>query len=44
LLPRVNLSAALKDVIETFTFDAEAIALLSPQEKSNRIIKTLFGI
>jgi ferredoxin/coenzyme F420-reducing hydrogenase delta subunit len=44
LLSRVNLIKALEDAKATFTFDAEAIALLSPQEKSKRIMKSLFGI
>ena len=44
LLPRVNLNKALEDVKETFTFDAEAIALLLPKEKSDRLMKVLHGI
>jgi Pyruvate/2-oxoacid:ferredoxin oxidoreductase delta subunit/coenzyme F420-reducing hydrogenase delta subunit len=44
LLPRVNLGVALEDGKETVTFDAETIALLSPEEKSKRLMKSLFGI
>lgn len=44
LLPTVNLGKVLEDAKESFTFDAEAIALLSPEEKSKRLMKSLFGI
>ncbi len=44
LLPQVDLSKALEDVKETITFDAEAIALLSPKEKAHRVMKSLLGI
>jgi formate hydrogenlyase subunit 6/NADH:ubiquinone oxidoreductase subunit I len=44
LLPRVDLSKVLADGKETFTFDEEALALLAPEEKSSRLMKTLYGI
>ncbi len=44
LLPRVDLGKVLQDAQETFTFDAETIALLSPEEKSKRLLKTFLGI
>jgi ferredoxin len=44
LFPTVKLGKVLEDAPETFTFDAEAIVLLSPEEKSKRLMKSLFGI
>jgi formate hydrogenlyase subunit 6/NADH:ubiquinone oxidoreductase subunit I len=44
LTAQVDLGKVLDDVKETITFDGEAVALLSPQEKSKRLMKSLFGI
>lgn len=44
LVPSVNLSKVMEDGKDTFTFDTEAVALLSPEEKSKRLLNSLFGI
>ncbi len=44
LVPRADLDKVLQDTPDIFALDPEAVALLSPEEKSKRIIKSLFGI